>query len=359
MFKCSDTVPPTISFLNDVSVTCGGNYTPEAIGIPVVNDNEDDNPALNFEDQPSDGCILTRTWTAVDNAGNEAVETQTISFTNPNPPQIISPGEIVIPCGDIEEAIQVAERFNLTIIHPCGRPVTVNFSDSTSINRCGFTFTRFWQVQDDCGTSTNFQQNVRVLDQQLPDSPANGQVNVRLNEPLLWPQFPGANSYEVFVWSFGSERPAEPTAVVSVLEYHPLSNYPPGTRLLWQVYYVTGINTTVPSPIWGFMTQAFPDLAVTDVTLPAVAFSGQDFEVSWTVINVGNVTTGVSRWADSIYIGLTTSVTDRRFVKRVFQNRLIDPQDGYVSQTTIDLEEDDIGNYFVFVETDSFHQVYL
>jgi len=359
VFKCSDTAPPTISRLNDVSVTCGGNYTPEAIGIPVVNDNEDDNPALTFEDQPSDGCILTRTWTAVDNAGNEAVETQTISFTNPNPPQIISPGEIVIPCGDIEEAIQVAERFNLTVIHPCGRPVTVNFSDSTSINRCGFTFTRFWQVQDDCGTSTNFQQNVRVLDQQLPDSPANGQVNVRLNEPLLWPQFPGANSYEVFVWFFGSERPAEPTAVVSVLEYHPLSNYPPGTRLLWQVYYVTGINTTVPSPIWGFMTQAFPDLAVTDVTLPAVAFSGQDFEVSWTVINVGNVTTGVSRWADSIYIGLTTGVTDRRFVKRVFQNRLIDPQDGYVSQTTIDVEEDDIGNYFVFVETDSFHQVYL
>lgn len=354
---CTDTAPPTISLLNDVSLVCGEDISPEAIGVPVVTDNQDADPTLTFEDQASDGCSVVRTWTAVDDAGNEAVVVQTISFTNPQPPQVLSATDIAIPCGDVEDAIQIAEASNLMVIHPCGRPVTVNFSDSTSIDRCGFTFTRFWEIRDDCGTSTSFQQNIRVLDQQFPESPAIGQVNVGLFDPLLWPQFPGAYSYEVYVWVFGTERPSAPTEVVSTLRYDPLTAYPPGTSLLWQIEYVTGVNTTVPSPVWGFTTQAFPDLTVTDITLPDVAFSGQDFEVSWTVINIGNITTGVSSWFDTIYIGFTTDFSDSQFVKSVIQNRLIDPQDGYMSQTTINLAEEDIGNRYVFVETDRFRQV--
>lgn len=323
-----------------------------------MTDNEDEDPSLTFEDQTSDGCIVVRVWTAVDNAGNEAVTTQTISLTNPKPPQVTSPGDINIPCGDVEDAMLVAEQTTLTVVHPCERPVTVSFTDSTSIDHCGFTFTRTWLIQDDCGTTTTFQQSIHVLDQQLPNSPANGQVNAQLDEPLLWPQFPGAYSYEVYVWVLGTEKPDEPTAVVPELEYHPSVNYPPGTSILWQIEYVTGANTTVPSPTWGFTTQSFPDLTVTDITLPPFAFSGQNFEVSWTVINVGNITTGVSLWSDAIYIGRTTDFTESRLVNVESQNRLIDPQDGYVSHATIDLEVDDIGNHYVFVETDLTYKVH-
>ena len=300
---------------------------------------------------------MLRVWTARDDAGNEATVSQIITFTTPQPPQIISPAEIIIACGNIEDAIQNVEHNDLVVIHPCERPVNISYTDSTTIDRCGFTFTRTWLVQDDCGTSQTFQQNIRVLDQQLPDGPANGQINADLDEPLHWPQYPGAYSYEVYVWVYGTEQPDEPVAVVNTQEYRPSSNYPPGTSLLWQIVYVTGVNTTIPSPIWGFTTQSFPDLAVTGISLPAYAFSGQEFEVSWTVINVGNLSTEVYYWYDAINIGHTTDYEQSRRVKTILQNRFVDPQDGYMSAATVNLEENDFGNYYVFVDTDIYQQV--
>lgn len=327
------------------------------MGSPTVTDNEDSDPTVEYFDNPSTGCTITREWTATDNAGNQATVSQTITFTNPQPPQITSPSEIPIPCGSIEDAADSAGHANLTVVHPCGRPVTITYTDSADIDRCGFTFTRTWVVEDDCGNTDTFQQNIRILEQQNPDGPLNGELNVGLNEPLQWPQYPGANSYEVYVWIYGAERPEQPTAVVNTRQYIPSTSYPSGTRLLWQIEYITGINSSVPSPVWGFQTQSFPDLVVTDVNIPNYAFSGQQFDVSWTVINQGNVSTRVHQWYDAIYIGRTLDFSDSRRVRRILQNRFVDPEDGYVDDTTVDLRNDDVGNYYVFVVTDLHYRV--
>ena len=345
--------------LSDVNLICGADFSPVATGMPIATDNEDPDPEISFADQPADMCTTRRVWNATDDAGNSAVLVQTITFTVPQPPLILTPSEIAIPCGNIEDAIQNTEQANLTVIHPCERPVNVSFSDSTSVDRCGFTFTRAWVVQDDCGTSTTFQQNIRVLDQQLPDSPINGQVNTRLNEPLLWPQFPGSTQYEVYVWVFGTERPQAPTAVVNTRQYIPSTNYPPGTRILWQIEYVTGENTTIPSPVWGFETQSFPDLLILDVTVPPVAFSGQQFDVSWTVTNVGNLSVGASVWYDRVFLGESPDFLTSRIARTVQQRRFVDPQDGYTSQATVNLAPNDIGNFYIFVEVDTLRQVIL
>ena len=355
----ADTAPPNVIPPNDVTLPCGNDYSPESVGFPVVTDNEDLNPSIQYADQPTTGCTLIRIWTATDEAGNQATSMQIIVFTTPQAPQVISSTELTIPCGNIEDAAQNAEHANLTIIHPCGRSVNATFMDSTEIDRCGFTFTRSWLLQDDCGTSHTFQQIIHVLDQQLPNSPENGEVNTRLDVTLLWPQFPGAYSYQVFVWEYETDRPHEPTAIVDTHEYTTPTNYPPGTRLLWQIEYITDTNMTVPSPIWGFMTQSFPDLSVSDIIVPDYAFSGQQFDISWTVINVGNISTSVHVWYDAIYIGRTTDFTMSRQVHLQQQNRFVDPEDGYVSQAVVSLEENDIGNYYVFVETDIFDHVSL
>jgi hypothetical protein len=354
----ADTAPPTFSMLSDVTLACGADFSPMATGIPTATDNEDPNPDVRFVDQSADMCTTRRVWNATDNAGNSALLTQTITFMAPQPPLILTPSEVAIPCGSIEDAIQNTERANLTIIHPCERPVNVSFTDSTTVDRCGFTLTRTWVVQDDCGTSSTFQQNIRVLDQQLPDSPTNGQINTRLDEPLLWPQFPGSIQYKVYVWMFGTERPPVATAVVENRQYIPSTNYPPGTQLLWQIEYITGENITIPSPVWGFETQSFPDLSITDVDIPPVAFSGQQFDVSWTVINVGNLSIGASIWFDRIYLGRSPDFSMSRIARTVQQRRFVDPQDGYTSQTTINLAPIDIGNFYIFFEVDVLRQVY-
>lgn len=355
---CSvDTVPPTISTVSDVSLTCGSDYSPSALTIPMVSDNEDPNPSLTHQDLPSAQCSVQRVWTATDEAGNTATRTQTITFTVPQPPQITAPSRIDIPCGSVEDAIRNAAQTGLLVVHPCGRPITVTFNDSARVDRCGFTFTRTWRVQDDCGSVSTFMQTIQVLSLQLPGGPENGQVNTRLDEPLLWPQFPGAYSYKVYVWQYGTQRPSEPTAVVSTRTYRPSSNYAPGTRYLWQIEYVTGVNTTVPSPIWGFETQSFPDLTVSTITVPPYAFSGQDFQLSWTVINIGNLSSGVSVFYDAVNMGPTTDFSGSRRVATIQQNRFVDPQDGYTSSVTVNLQNNDIGNFYLFVETDLYGQV--
>lgn len=337
----------------NVTVPCGEDFSPAAVGRPVVTDNEDLNPSLTLVDIPLQGCTLVRMWTASDRAGNLAISNQSIVFSNPRPPTISSPSQLQVACGNIEDATTSLAHNSISVIHPCNRSIVVQFTDSANLTRCGFTFDRVWKVEDDCGLSVTFRQVIRVLDQQFPDGPMNGQVNAHLDEPLFWPQFPGATSYQVFVWIDGQEQPTEPTAVTFERTYMPSSNYPPGTRILWQIEYVVGINRTVPSPIWGFETEPHPDLEVTDVTVPSFAFSGQMFTVSWTVINSGNLSVTVPFFHDSIYMGRTTTFSDSQRVQRVLQRRFLDVNDGYTSEAEINIANDDIGLFYVFVVTDS------
>ena len=158
--------------LSDISLPCNEDFSPVSIGFPTATDNEDPNPVINYVDEPAEMCTLRRIWNASDDAGNNASLIQTITFTVPQPPQILTSRQLTIPCGNVEDAIQNAEKTTLTVIHPCERPVTTTFTDSAPVDRCGFTFTRTWVVLDDCGTSSTLQQTIRVLDQQLPDSPS-------------------------------------------------------------------------------------------------------------------------------------------------------------------------------------------
>ena len=342
-----------------MSLVCGTDFSPAATGMPTATDNEAINPTITYVDQPTSMCAIRRIWTAADNANNSASLAQTISFTNPQPPTISAPSEIAIPCGSVEEVIQDIGQTTLNVTHPCGRPITLSYSDSSVVNRCGFTFTRTWTIQDDCGSSSIFLQLIRVLQQQFPDSPANGQINTRLNEPLLWPQFPGATSYHIFVWVHGTDRPQVPTAVVYTRQYYTSTNFPSGTRMLWQIEYVTSDDNTVPSPVWGFETQSVPDLAVNDIEVPPVAFSGQQFDVSWTVVNNGNRGISINNnWYDGIYIGRSSNFGQSRRVGLIRQRRFVDPSDGYIAEYTVFLPPEDIGNFYVFITTDVYRQVF-
>ena len=356
-----DITPPVITSINDITIPCGEELSPNATGIPQVTDNEDPNPTVEYEDKPSGGCGFQRLWRATDDAGNRASRLQLVTLTSPLPPEIIAPSVMFLPCGSVEDAISNVEELKKGIIvrHPCDRPTEINFTDSAVIDRCGFSFSRTWLVEDDCGGSNTFQQTIRILDQQLPDAPENGQLNTDINQRLMWPQYPGAFSYEVYVWQFGNARPVKPTSVTTLRHYQPSPHYPPGTKMSWQIEYRTDVNVTVPSPVWGFETEAFPDFSVTDIMLPSFAFSGQDFDVSWTVINIGNLSSGSVVWYDRVRMGPTRSIGNSRIVATIMQRRILDAKDGYMSQATVNLRNSDIGPFYIFVETDIFHRVSL
>ena len=345
--------------INDVTVLCGADLSPNATGIPQVTDNEDPQPTVEYEDRPSDGCRFQRIWRAADEAGNTATSIQIITLKSPQPPMIIASTLAFVPCGSVEDAILNVQELEkgITVQHPCDRPVEISFSDLTIVDRCGFSFLRTWLVEDDCGGSNTFQQTIRILDQEFPDAPENGQLNTDINHPLRWPQRSDAFRYEVYVWQFGNTRPALPTTVTNLRHYQPASPYPPGTRMSWQVQYRTDANLTIPSPVWGFETEVFPDFAVTDITLPPFAFSGQDFELSWTVINVGNLSSSVGVWLDGVRMGPTQDISDSRIVATVRQRRVLDSNDGYISQAGVDLRNTDIGIFYLFVEADIFQRV--
>ncbi len=346
-----------IDNLPNVTVNCGEEYTPDAVGSPTVIDNEDLNPTLTYRDVPYLGCTFTRIWNATDSAGNIVLANQSIRFSTTLPPVVTSPNQIPVACGSIEDASSNLAHNNLSVIHPCDRPVTSTYTDSVDVTRCGFTFTRIWEVADDCGMSVTFRQEIRVLNQQFPDHPVNGLINARLDVTLIWPQFPGAMSYRVFVWPETGQQPLLPATVTNQRSYYPHPNYPPGTRMLWQIEYVVGVNDTVPSPIWGFETEPRPDLQVIDVMVPPFAFSGQTFDVRWTVINRGNLSVTVYAFVDAVYLGRTSSFSDSRLVRTITQRRFLDPNDGYNSEVSVDIQDNDIGTFYVFIFTDLRYQV--
>ena len=349
-----DYTPPEITNIVNVTIPCGGDYSPSAIGSPTVTDNEDISPTVDYRDASTVNCSLNRLWIASDDAGNSASATQLVKFTSPQPPVVTSSSQTTVACGSIEDANSNLEHNMISVHHPCGRPVTVNFMDSANLTQCGFSFSRAWVVTDDCGRSALFTQIVRVLGQQFPDSPPNGLLNAPVSTPLMWPQYPSATSYRVFVWPQSlEERPSEPTTVTSLRMYFPNPHYPPGTRMLWQIEYVLGeFDTIVPSPVWGFETVPKPDMEVASVDVPSFAYSGQSFDVVWTVLNTGNLSV-TNFFYDDVYLSRTTSFSDSRHVRRVFQSRFLDPQDGYSSMAEINLAHADIGVFYVFVMTDA------
>lgn len=98
--------------------------------------------------------------------------------------------------------------------------------------------------------------------------------------------------------------------------YRPYPGYPADTRMLWRIEYVISSGALIPSPVWGFQTRAFPDFKVEKVLVPSYAFSGQTFEVSWTVRNIGKVGNVLTTWYDAVFIGKSTEFNAARFVTK-------------------------------------------
>ena len=124
--------------------------------------------------------------------------------------------------------------------------------------------------------------------------------------------FTAATQYDIYIWRYGEERPTQPSGSTSRLYFRPSDPFPQNSQILWQLFFhVPGANGTTPGPIWGFVTRPYADLTVSSIDVPVLAYSGDTFDVQFTVENIGGANTAypdtygyvARRWYDYIYFG--------------------------------------------------------
>ncbi|MCB9307640.1 MAG: hypothetical protein H6565_13680 [Lewinellaceae bacterium] len=186
-----DGVAPTFDqpLPQDLNLSCDQPIPPAA--TVTASDNVDQDVDVTFEEQTvptdCDGVMtITRTWTAMDDCGNTAVYTQTITTFDNTPPMLSGQpdAEISVSCSDPLPPAAI-----LTATDNCDSDVSVVFGEQTTPGDCPQepTITRSWTATDCSGNSTVFVQTITVVDdtppvfnQPLPDA----DITVSCAEPL-------------------------------------------------------------------------------------------------------------------------------------------------------------------------------
>ena len=101
-----------------------------------------------------------------------------------------------------------------------------------------------------------------------------------------------------------------------------------------------------------------PDLAMENVDAPVAAWSGRDFEVNWTVTNIGEVTEGT--WYDSVYLSRDQifDVNADTYVGSVTHISGLISGASYSITHTFQMPRELVGPYWVFVKTDGNGRIY-
>jgi hypothetical protein len=157
-----DTTAPTFTDLpEDVTVEC--DNIPEAATLSAT-DNCNSATVVFSEETIEGNCegnyMIARTWTAVDECGNEAEHIQIVTVEDTTPPALIGEfeTEIAAHCESIPEA--VTPDFE----DICSPDVTVEFEENTVFddNSDDYQIIRDWTATDGCGNSVMVSQTVTV-----------------------------------------------------------------------------------------------------------------------------------------------------------------------------------------------------
>ncbi|MGB5417250.1 gliding motility-associated C-terminal domain-containing protein, partial [Algibacter sp.] len=166
-----DNTAPVLSLPENVTAECSDNLTPIEFGEATATDNCDSNPIVTFSDVRQDGdCSGTydiiRTWTATDSCGNSVSGNQIISTSDSTAPdfdQTDLPGDVVVECDGIPEAV------TLTATDNCGI-ATVTVKDERIDGNCpsNYVIKRSYTATDECGVTNTHIQTITVQDSTPP-----------------------------------------------------------------------------------------------------------------------------------------------------------------------------------------------
>ena len=161
----SDNQAPTlIGVPEDASLSCG-EIVPDAVVEAIDNCDNDIEVSINAETVETEcGYQFVRTWTAVDDCGNLAQASQTITVTDNDPPVFtFVPADAALECNGAGTGVfEMAEATD-----ECSE-VTVTFTDEISAGGCAGGFTRTWIATDGCGNFVAVDQEITSSDQESP-----------------------------------------------------------------------------------------------------------------------------------------------------------------------------------------------
>lgn len=223
-------------------------------------------------------------------------------------PQFICPNQsVTYSITNISGVIYNWRLSNGTIL-----PSTTS-SVSFSIGASG-SYTLQVSASGPCGAPTaDASLTVNVVTPVTPGAvsnmlPGNGAAGLALPLTLSW--LPGSNAltYDLYVWDAETTQPSAPFAAnLTSVSYTLAANALTYNKTYkWRVVSKNACLQTAGT-IQEFTLKPLPDLTVSQIQIPASAFSGQTVSFSWRVTNngPGNTTTNQS-WSDAVFLSFDT-----------------------------------------------------
>ncbi len=160
----NDTSAPVLLGVPENLVLDCGSEVPPAPQVGAV-DHCDGVVSVSFNEFTEfNGCaeVVTRVWSAVDQCGNVATETRTVTVTDITPPTfVVLPDDRTVGCGEIP-AVEEAQA-----IDNCG-DVTIDVDEMVITGVCPFEIHRTFTATDACGNIAQHVQVITVIDNEAP-----------------------------------------------------------------------------------------------------------------------------------------------------------------------------------------------
>ncbi|MEM1320597.1 MAG: PA14 domain-containing protein, partial [Bacteroidota bacterium] len=158
-----DTTPPVLNGVPaDITIACSN--IPNAPTVTASDNCFTAGPVTFTENYIADGCdnnySIERIWSSIDDCGNEARDTQTITVFNTTLPVFAGvPADTILPCGASLPTPPI-----VTATDGCGNFAIVFVNDVQSGSGCSYTVTRTWTAVDDCGLINTTSQLLSLSD---------------------------------------------------------------------------------------------------------------------------------------------------------------------------------------------------
>ncbi|SIO57984.1 HYR-like domain-containing protein, partial [Chitinophaga niabensis] len=169
-----DTAAPRFDVVAPADTTVDCNSVPAQ---PVINATDNCSATGNItitrnEVRTNGSCAnsytLTRTWTAVDECGNDTTITQVINVRDTAAPRfdVVAPADTTVNC----DAVPAQPVFNATDNCSATGNITITRNEVRTNGTCAnsYTLTRTWTAVDECGNDTTITQIIHVQDTTAP-----------------------------------------------------------------------------------------------------------------------------------------------------------------------------------------------
>jgi hypothetical protein len=178
-----DTTPPVLNGVpDDVTVEC--DQIPKKPTVTATDNCDTSTIEVIYSEKRTDGkCpntyVLTRTWTATDDCGNQVAASQIIHVQDTKPPILSGvPSDVNVQCAsDVPAEAVVTAKDN------CDANVQVTLTPVLTTGTCAnrFTLRRTWTATDSCGNSASGSQLITVFDNTPPT------ITNKLDNVCMWP----------------------------------------------------------------------------------------------------------------------------------------------------------------------------